>query len=65
MDWELGLRLGEAHRLARMNRVLAIDRLQPGRKMKTMESAGEQDGGWPLLRRQVLSRKSNCPAEYL
>lgn len=35
MDWELWLRLGQTHRFARMNRVLAIDRLQPERKMKT------------------------------
>jgi glycosyltransferase involved in cell wall biosynthesis len=35
MDWELWLRLGQTHRFARMNRVLAVDRLQPDRKMKT------------------------------
>lgn len=35
MDWELWLRIGRTHRFARMNRVLAIDRLQPDRKMKT------------------------------
>ncbi len=36
MDWELWLRLeSEGRRFARINRVLAIDRAQPGRKMKT------------------------------
>lgn len=35
MDWELWLRIGRDHRFARMSRVLAIDRLQPDRKMKT------------------------------
>ena len=35
MDWELWLRIARTHRFARMNRVLAIDRLQPDRKMKT------------------------------
>ena len=35
MDWELWLRLGRTHRFARIDEVLAIDRLQPDRKMKT------------------------------
>lgn len=35
MDWELWLHLAESHRFARIDRVLAIDRLQPERKMKT------------------------------
>lgn len=35
MDWELWLRLEQSHKFARMNRILAIDRLQPDRKMKT------------------------------
>jgi glycosyltransferase involved in cell wall biosynthesis len=43
MDWELWLRLGEAHRFRRIPRVLAIDRLQPGRKMKTWESVFKAD----------------------
>lgn len=113
MDWELWLRLGERHRFRRIPRVLAIDRLQPSRKMKTWEPvfkadrarlaeshgvlspwyygllirawyvatrlggarftsfspddlafAGEQDGWWTLLRRQVASRASSWPDAY-
>ena len=43
MDWELWLRLGRARRFARMPRVLAIDRVQPMRKMKTQETVLEAD----------------------
>lgn len=35
MDWELWLRLGVTHRFGRIDRVLAIDRDQPNRKMRT------------------------------
>jgi hypothetical protein len=35
MDWELWLRIGRTRRFVRMDRVLAVDRLQPNRKIKT------------------------------
>lgn len=37
MDWELWLRLATTHQFVRINRVLAIDRVQPGRKIKKWE----------------------------
>jgi len=43
MDWELWLRLGLTHRFAKMNRVLAIDRVQPDRKTKTWLPVLEAD----------------------
>jgi glycosyltransferase involved in cell wall biosynthesis len=43
MDWELWLRLGRTHRIARMDRVLAIDRVQPERKTKTWLHVLEAD----------------------
>ena len=43
MDWELWLRLGRTHRFGRMNRVLAIDRVQPERKTKTWLDVLEAD----------------------
>ncbi|MHB9002821.1 MAG: glycosyltransferase family 2 protein [Coriobacteriia bacterium] len=43
MDWELWLRIGRTHRFARMGRVLAIDRLQPNRKMKTWAHVLEEN----------------------
>ena len=36
MDYELWLRLARSHRFARLDRVLAIDRVQPERKTKTL-----------------------------
>jgi len=35
MDWELWLRLGRRRLFGRMDRVLAVDRVHPDRKMKT------------------------------
>jgi len=43
MDWELWLRLGRARRFVRMSRIVAIDRIQPERKMKTQEAVLEAD----------------------
>ncbi len=43
MDWELWLRLGRNLRFVRMPRVLAIDRAQPERKIKTQEAVLEAD----------------------
>jgi glycosyltransferase involved in cell wall biosynthesis len=114
MDWELWLRLGLTCTFKRMGRVLAVDRLQPDRKMKTwlpvlekdrarlvamygvgesgahplryrllyvasrlggarfvlgmptdLAFGGQQDDRWALLKRQVLSRQSRWPAEFV
>lgn len=114
MDWELWLRLAQSHRFKRMPRVVAVDRLQPERKMKTwlpvlekdrerlgrmygvgasgahrlryrlrylasricgagyvltlprdLAFCGPREGRLALLRRQVLSRRSGWPAEYV
>jgi glycosyltransferase involved in cell wall biosynthesis len=43
MDWELWLRLGVTHRFGRIDRVLAIDRDQPNRKMRTALEVHRKD----------------------
>lgn len=43
MDWELWLRLAQACRFHRIDRVLAIDRTHPGRKIKTWGDVLEKD----------------------
>jgi glycosyltransferase involved in cell wall biosynthesis len=43
MDWELWLRLAETYRFGRIDRVLAVDRLQPERKRSTWLSVYERD----------------------
>jgi len=43
MDWELWLRLARERKFGRMRRVLAIDRVQPDRKIKTWLDVLEQD----------------------
>jgi glycosyltransferase involved in cell wall biosynthesis len=43
MDWELWLRLGRDHRFMRIDRVLAVDRTQPDRKIKTLGETLEAD----------------------
>jgi len=43
MDYELWLRLAERHRFARLDRVIAIDRVQPGRKSRTLPEVGRSD----------------------
>ena len=47
MDWELWLRLARSCRFHRLNRVLAIDRDQPGRKINTCRRCSRQiAAGW-------------------
>jgi len=43
MDWELWLRLAQTHRIGRLPKVLACDRVQPDRKIKTWLHVLEQD----------------------
>lgn len=43
MDWELWLRLMQTHRFGRLPKVLACDRVQPDRKIKTWLHVLEQD----------------------
>jgi len=43
MDYELWLRLARAARFARIDRVLAIDRVQPERKSQTLVAVAESD----------------------
>jgi hypothetical protein len=43
MDWELWLRLSRSSTLHRINRVLAIDRDQPGRKINTWQAVLDAD----------------------
>jgi hypothetical protein len=43
MDWELWLRLGLDHRFLRIDRVLAVDRTHPERKIRTWGDVLEAD----------------------